>query len=123
MKKRLIVCCDGTWNWPDQKGNPTNVVKMTRAILPVAQDGTVQSVFYDTGKAEPRSWPLELYPCNRLRGRLQRISGANNATRAGKTAHSGTEEQLSSHSANCAKPLDSLFDWHLNWAPIWARTT
>ena len=49
MKKRLIVCCDGTWNWPDQKGNPTNVVKMTRAILPVAQDGTVQSVFYDTG--------------------------------------------------------------------------
>jgi uncharacterized protein (DUF2235 family) len=49
MKKRLIVCCDGTWNWPDQKGNPTNVVKMTRAILPVAADGTVQTVFYDAG--------------------------------------------------------------------------
>jgi uncharacterized protein (DUF2235 family) len=49
MKKRLIVCCDGTWNWPDQNGNPTNVVKMTRAIRPAADDGTVQTVFYDTG--------------------------------------------------------------------------
>ena len=49
MKKRLIVCCDGTWNWPDQEGNPTNVVKMTRAIRPTAEDGTVQSVFYDAG--------------------------------------------------------------------------
>lgn len=49
MKKRLIVCCDGTWNWPDQKGNPTNVVKLTRAILPTAADGTIQTVFYDTG--------------------------------------------------------------------------
>ena len=47
--KRLIVCCDGTWNWPDQKGNPTNVVKLTRAICPAADDGTVQTVFYDTG--------------------------------------------------------------------------
>jgi len=49
MKKRLIVCCDGTWNWPDQKGNPTNVVKMTRAIRPSGDDGAVQTVFYDTG--------------------------------------------------------------------------
>jgi uncharacterized protein (DUF2235 family) len=49
VKKRLIVCCDGTWNWPDQKGNPTNVVKMTRAIRPTADDGTAQTVFYDTG--------------------------------------------------------------------------
>ena len=49
MKKRLIVCCDGTWNWPDQKGNPTNVVKLTRAIRPTAGDGTPQTVFYDTG--------------------------------------------------------------------------
>ena len=49
MKKRLIVCCDGTWNWPDQKGNPTNVVKTTRAILPITADGTVQTVFYDAG--------------------------------------------------------------------------
>jgi|RhiMetdeSRZDD1v2_1073273.scaffolds.fasta_scaffold36370_6 uncharacterized protein (DUF2235 family) len=30
MKKRLIICGDGTWNWPDRKGSPTNVVKLTR---------------------------------------------------------------------------------------------
>jgi uncharacterized protein (DUF2235 family) len=48
-KKRLVVCCDGTWNWPDQKGSPTNVVKMARAVLPSAPDGVPQLVFYDTG--------------------------------------------------------------------------
>ena len=33
MTKMLVVCCDGTWNTPDQQGRPTNVTKMTRAIL------------------------------------------------------------------------------------------
>jgi uncharacterized protein (DUF2235 family) len=49
LKKRLIICCDGTWNWPDQKGNPTNVVKMVRAIRPADDCGVPQIVFYDTG--------------------------------------------------------------------------
>ena len=53
MSKRLIVCCDGTWNTPDQKDGgeirPSNVVKMTRAITPKATDGKVQVVFYDKG--------------------------------------------------------------------------
>jgi uncharacterized protein (DUF2235 family) len=49
MKKRLIICCDGTWNWPDQKGSPTNVVKMVRAIRPADDLGVPQIVFYDTG--------------------------------------------------------------------------
>jgi uncharacterized protein (DUF2235 family) len=48
-KKRLIICGDGTWNWPDQKGNPTNVVKMVRAIRPADDLGVSQIVFYDTG--------------------------------------------------------------------------
>lgn len=47
--KRLIVCCDGTW----QKLNseyPTNVVKITQAIKPVAENGNIQQVvFYDEG--------------------------------------------------------------------------
>ena len=48
--RRLIVCADGTWNSNDeQKGHPTNVVKMTRAILPVAGDGTSQVVYYHQG--------------------------------------------------------------------------
>src|SRR2546422_1088211 len=47
--KRLIVCCDGTWNWPDQKGGPTNVVKTVRAILPSDSRGVPQVVSYDVG--------------------------------------------------------------------------
>jgi uncharacterized protein (DUF2235 family) len=48
-RKRLIICCDGTWNWPDQKGSPTNVVKMVRAIRSTDERGIPQVVFYDTG--------------------------------------------------------------------------
>ena len=48
MSKRLIVCSDGTWNRPDSH-NPTNVVKMARAIVPTAADGKAQVVFYDKG--------------------------------------------------------------------------
>jgi uncharacterized protein (DUF2235 family) len=54
MKKRIIICADGTWNAPDQvdeKGvrKPSNVVKMARAILPQAADEKNQIVFYDQG--------------------------------------------------------------------------
>jgi uncharacterized protein (DUF2235 family) len=53
MAKRLIVCCDGTWNTPDQKEDghicPTNVVKMASAIAPLAPDGTAQIVLYHDG--------------------------------------------------------------------------
>ncbi|MDA0350912.1 MAG: DUF2235 domain-containing protein [Chloroflexi bacterium] len=45
--KRLVVCCDGTWNSDDAK-NPTNVVKLYRAI--VLQDGNVPQIpWYDPG--------------------------------------------------------------------------
>ena len=51
--KRLVVCCDGTWNTPDQKDRgvqcPTNVVKFARWVLPQAGDGTVQKSHYDPG--------------------------------------------------------------------------
>lgn len=49
MPKKLIVCCDGTWNVPDQRGNPTNVVKMVRAIEPADDAGVPQVVYYDPG--------------------------------------------------------------------------
>jgi uncharacterized protein (DUF2235 family) len=53
MSKRLIVLCDGTWNKAEnidrRKRKPTNVVKMVRAIQPVAPDGTVQVTYYDEG--------------------------------------------------------------------------
>ena len=51
--KRLVVCCDGTWNTPDQKDRgverPTNVVKLARWVLPQAPDGTEQKTYYDRG--------------------------------------------------------------------------
>ena len=52
MKKRIVICADGTWNRPEQdidKDYPTNVLKLARAIQPVAGDGVPQQVFYDWG--------------------------------------------------------------------------
>ncbi len=34
--RRLVVCCDGTWNWPDRQ-RETNVVRFVRAIAPQGQ--------------------------------------------------------------------------------------
>ena len=55
--KRLIVCCDGTWNEPDEKvdNNPadeteaTNVLKVVRGIAPVDRHDIPQVVYYDAG--------------------------------------------------------------------------
>jgi uncharacterized protein (DUF2235 family) len=52
MKKRLVVCADGTWNRPEEdpdKDFPTNVLKLARAIKPIGSDGIPQQVFYDWG--------------------------------------------------------------------------
>lgn len=61
MAKRIILCCDGTWNQPDQRDQqtnrmvPTNVVKIMRSIEPMAYSGPglrqqiSQVVFYDPG--------------------------------------------------------------------------
>ena len=46
--KRLIVCCDGTWNKLDTKC-PTNVVRLAQAVKRTASDGVPQIVFYDEG--------------------------------------------------------------------------
>ena len=46
--KRLIVCCDGTWQ-DLECPYPTNVVKMAQAIEPISKDGISQVVFYDEG--------------------------------------------------------------------------
>jgi uncharacterized protein (DUF2235 family) len=51
--KRIIICCDGTWNTPDAAVNgtpcPTNVVKIAEAVSPHAPDGTRQLLYYDAG--------------------------------------------------------------------------
>ena len=48
--KRLIVCCDGTWNTPDQEDNgipvPTNVFKIFNAIADCDPDNSVEQLKY-----------------------------------------------------------------------------
>jgi uncharacterized protein (DUF2235 family) len=54
-KKRLIVCCDGTWQSSNHgiQSIPSNVAKLSRALAKYTQeeDGKVihQVVFYDAG--------------------------------------------------------------------------
>lgn len=51
--KRIVICCDGTWNTPDKtiEGKPcdTNVVKLAEAVKPLAVTGTMQLMYYDPG--------------------------------------------------------------------------
>ena len=48
--KRIVICCDGTWNELDYRTRPTtNVVKLAQSVLPQAADGVAQAVFYDEG--------------------------------------------------------------------------
>ncbi|MGH3622535.1 MAG: DUF2235 domain-containing protein [Sciscionella sp.] len=53
MSKRLVVCCDGTWNTADQKKDdgpaPTNVVRVAKAVTPRDAEGVEQRVFYHPG--------------------------------------------------------------------------
>lgn len=48
--KRLVVCCDGTWNKPDSE-NVTNVEKIARTVQsdPAATGGVYQLVYYISG--------------------------------------------------------------------------
>jgi uncharacterized protein (DUF2235 family) len=48
FKKRLIVCCDGTWQRLESP-YPSNVVKIAQGITPIDTQGIPQIVFYDEG--------------------------------------------------------------------------
>jgi uncharacterized protein (DUF2235 family) len=47
-KKRLVICCDGTWNQL-MSSYPTNVVKFAQSIKYTAKDKTPQLIFYLSG--------------------------------------------------------------------------
>lgn len=52
MKKRIIICADGTWNRPEsnpEKDVPSNVLKFSRGIANEGLGGVEQIVFYDWG--------------------------------------------------------------------------
>lgn len=46
--KRLVVCCDGTWQQL-ASSCPSNVTKLAQIVKPIASDKTPQIVFYDEG--------------------------------------------------------------------------
>ena len=49
-KKRIIVCCDGTWNDSVNSDSPlTNVSRISRLISAVDDHGVQQIVSYHTG--------------------------------------------------------------------------
>jgi uncharacterized protein (DUF2235 family) len=53
MTKRLVVCCDGTWNIPDQQC-PTNVTKLALGIAVEDDRHREQRVFYHRGIGSTR---------------------------------------------------------------------
>ncbi|HUH13907.1 MAG TPA: DUF2235 domain-containing protein [Longimicrobiales bacterium] len=50
--KRIVICCDGTWNRADQEEDgepcPTNVVKFATRVRK-RSEGVVQAIYYDHG--------------------------------------------------------------------------
>ncbi|HEV7805033.1 MAG TPA: DUF2235 domain-containing protein [Solirubrobacteraceae bacterium] len=62
--RRLVVCCDGTWNRPDQVSggvaSPTNVTKLALGIAEEDPSGAPQILFYHRGVGTD--------PLDRLRG-------------------------------------------------------
>lgn len=46
--KRLIVCCDGTWESLDNDW-PTNVQRIAQFLLPSDKKGIAQTLYYDSG--------------------------------------------------------------------------
>lgn len=56
MRKRWVICGDGTWNEPEQTDqgmpSPTNVVKLAAAVSPFDRKGMPQIVCYHSGVGE-----------------------------------------------------------------------
>lgn len=78
MGKRLVVCCDGTWNTAGQERNgvlsPTNVYKLTRTVPEAGADGVRQLTFYRQG--------VGTNPWDRLRGGAFGVGLSRNVLRA-----------------------------------------
>jgi len=57
--KRLVVCCDGTWNRPDEVSQgvaaPTNVAKISLALADQDEAGNQQLLHYVAGVGTRRA--------------------------------------------------------------------
>lgn len=59
--RNLVVCCDGTWNSPEQEQgglpSPTNVVKFYNALASLDNDDNEQLKYYHSGVGvEDKLW-------------------------------------------------------------------
>lgn len=52
--KRLVLCCDGTWNKALGGADSTNVWKLRRALAPTGPDGVEQRPYYHAGVGTAR---------------------------------------------------------------------
>ncbi|MFF0159919.1 DUF2235 domain-containing protein [Streptomyces sp. NPDC005263] len=73
MAKRLVICCDGTWNLADQPSK-TNVAKVALAVRRRSAVGTEQRVYYHDGVGTRRF--------ERLRGGAFGVGLSRNVTDA-----------------------------------------
>ncbi|OHE90963.1 hypothetical protein CORC01_13740 [Colletotrichum orchidophilum] len=48
-RKRLVICCDGTWNNSNNGGVPTNVSRLSAAVAHKCCTGMAQVVYYHRG--------------------------------------------------------------------------
>ncbi len=63
--KNLAVCCDGTWNSPEERAGgvpvPTNVVRLYNALEDVDAHGTPQLKYYHPGVGTSGGWLKRLW--------------------------------------------------------------
>ncbi|MEV0977723.1 DUF2235 domain-containing protein [Streptomyces sp. NPDC049915] len=73
MAKRLVVCCDGTWNFADQPSK-TNVAKVALSVRQGSASGKEQRIYYHSGVGTQRR--------ERLRGGAFGVGLSRNVTDA-----------------------------------------
>jgi uncharacterized protein (DUF2235 family) len=107
MPKRLVICCDGTWNTPDQAAEgrpcPTNVTKVALEVAGNGDDGRQQRVYYLRGVGTSRG--------ERIRGGAFGIGLSRNVKDAYRTIVENYE------------PDDELFLFGFSRGAFTARST
>lgn len=78
--KRIVICCDGTWNTPDKTEGgipvPTNVVKFASSVMAHDRKGITQLVYYNLGVGTSGSWLKRVYDGATGKGLLHNIREA-----------------------------------------------
>ena len=58
--KRIVICCDGTWNRPDQGRDgvalPTNVARLAKGVAEHDSEGVRQLTYYGIGVGAEGGW-------------------------------------------------------------------